>query len=66
MRAQALLHGHIAGLDALFLEASAADGHVLDVAADHLLLEKLGFRKVKRKETTIDSLHLLKRCNWNI
>jgi hypothetical protein len=46
MRGQALTHGHIAGLDALFLEAAASDGNLLDVAADHILLEKLGFRKV--------------------
>ncbi len=47
MRAQAVTHGHIAGLDGLFLEAASADGNVLDVGADHVLLAKLGFRKVQ-------------------
>lgn len=48
MRQEALECGHIAGLHALFLEAVCQETSrsIMNICADHLLLQKLSFRRV--------------------
>lgn len=48
LKHQAISNGHIAGLDGIFVEASLTESKsVLNMCSDHMLLQKLGFRKLQ-------------------